>query len=120
MSMIYNDPTGGSPSTIGTQFRTDYYDKKALIEARKEQYFMPLSNTDNLPKHFGKKIVKHLYVPLLDDRNVNDQGLDAAGAVYANGNIYGSSKDIGTITSKLPTLGEEGGRVNQLTMAIAA
>jgi N4-gp56 family major capsid protein len=41
-------------------------------------------------------------------------GLDAAGAVIADGNLYGSSKDIGTITGKLPTLSETGGRVNRV------
>lgn len=111
---IYNNPAGGQASSIGTQFRTDYYDKMALIDARKEQYFMPLSSTVNLPKNFGKKIKKFMYVPLLDDRNVNDQGINAAGATIANGNLYGSSKDIGTIPSKLPTLSENGGRVNRV------
>lgn len=53
-------------------------------------------------------------MPLLDDRNMNDQGLDAAGAVYNNGNLYGSSKDIGTISSKLPMVSETGGRVNRV------
>jgi N4-gp56 family major capsid protein len=85
MTIIYNDPAGGSPSSVGSQIRTDYYDKKALIEARKEQYFMQLSSTINLPKHFGKKIKKNSWVPLLDDANVNDQGLDAAGAVITAG-----------------------------------
>lgn len=114
MSMIYNDPVNGSASSIGSQIRTDYHDKRALIEARREQYFMALSNTTNLPKNFGKKIKKYVYIPLLDARNVNDQGLDAAGNVYANGNLYGSSKDIGTIPSKLPVLSETGGRVNRV------
>lgn len=119
MTMIYNDPAGGNASTIGSQIRTDYYDKKALIEARKEQYFMALSNTTNLPKNFGKTIKKFLYVPLLDDRNVNDQGIDANGAIAGagdnpDGNLYGSSKDIGTISSKLPLLSENGGKVNRV------
>jgi N4-gp56 family major capsid protein len=75
---------------------------------------MPLASVTNMPKHFGKTIKVYEYVPLLDDRNSNDQGLDAAGASYDDGNLYGSSKDIGTITSKLPTLTENGGRVNRV------
>ena len=35
--MLYNAPNA-SPSSIGTQFRTDYYEKKALIEIAKETY----------------------------------------------------------------------------------
>ncbi len=190
----YNDPLGGTPSTVGTQFRTDYYQKKALIEVKKEQYFSPLADVTNMPKHFGKTIKRYHYLPLLDDANINDQGIDAAGvtttrsvtivikdpalastgngyvwayaegegaddaaalaaaklvaedkfkelgvfdtdyattktalegltpawiideetAVPAQGNLYGSSKDVGAILAKMPTLSEEGGRVNRV------
>lgn len=111
---IYNDPKGGSPSTIGTQLATYYYQKKALVELQKEKYFSQLASTTNMPKHMGKTIKRFHYLPLLDDRNVNDQGIDAAGATIADGNLYGSSKDIGTIQGKLPTLSEAGGRVNRV------
>lgn len=191
MSRIYNDPAGGSPSSVGNQMNTFYYDKQALIEAKKEMYFQPLADVTSMPKHFGKKIKKYHYLPLLDDQNINDQGIDAAGAVISNnwevrfresvtamtfaveadatavqaaipdstksgsatpwtvtlaepatsvvvtteavartiaddsnllgtqvqqlsGNLYGSSKDVGTISGKLPVLGESGGRVNRV------
>lgn len=159
MSRMYNDPAGGSPSGIGTQLRIDHYQKQALIEARKLQYFMPLSSTTAMPKHMGKTIKKYHYIPLLDDQNINDQGLDAAGAVIVagtwdafladgtrktdgvganadgsyptegqartaagaggsavqnGGNLYGSSKDVGAISGKLPVLSETGGRVNRV------
>ncbi|WP_316016077.1 N4-gp56 family major capsid protein [Roseobacter sp. HKCCA0434] len=65
----------------------------------------------------GKTIKVYHYMPLLDDRNVNDQGLDASGAVIADGNLYGSSKDVGKITDRLPTLTETGGRVNRVGFA---
>ena len=109
----YNNP-GTTESTIGGQINESYYWKLALIEAAKEQYFSPLADVVSMPKNYGKKIKKYHYLPLLDDRNMNDQGLDAAGAVYNNGNLYGSSKDVGTISSKLPTLSETGGRVNRV------
>lgn len=148
---VYNDPAGGSPSTVGSQIRQDHYLKQALIEARREQYFMPLADVTAMPKHMGKKLRKYHYLPLLDDENINDQGLDASGAVltvgeysawndagvlqgtaYASeaaawtaagaggsvsangGNLYGSSKDVGAITGKLPALSETGGRVNRV------
>lgn len=196
----YNAPIDGQKSSIdgngSDQMNTFFWLKKAIIEARKEQYFMPLASVTNMPKHFGKTIKVYEYVPLLDDRNINDQGLDAAGAAitttmyyvtlpsavvavanaskaaavtaiednldgvtavagadnsggagFANitvtgaltfrvatevkadailafnigaskaqgsGNLYGSSKDVGTITGKLPVLGENGGRVNRV------
>lgn len=114
----YNAPADGQKSSIdgagSDQMNTFFWLKKALIESRKEQYFMPLSSTINMPKNYGKTIKVFEYVPLLDDRNINDQGIDASGATISNGNLYGSSKDVGTITSKLPTLTENGGRVNRV------
>lgn len=104
----------GIDGTGSAQQHPLFWLKKAIITARKEQFFMPLASTINMPKHFGKTITVYEYVPLLDDRNVNDQGLDASGAVETNGNLYGSSRDIGTISSKLPTLTENGGRVNRV------
>lgn len=114
----YNAPNV-TPSTIdkggnSSQMNTFFYLKKAIIEARKEQYFIPLASSIDMPKHYGKTIKTYAYIPLLDDRNKNDQGIDASGTVIADGNLYGSSKDIGTIASKLPLLTENGGRVNRV------
>lgn len=150
----------GTDSTIGTQLQTHYYQKKALQDLQKEKYFSQLADVTNMPKHFGKTIKRYHYVPMLDDRNVNDQGIDAAGATLDStkwyvfeggalvpdatitgnssgfasealaiaeitdaatqvvtpgyGNLYGSSKDIGTVQGKLPALSETGGRVNRV------
>ena len=114
MAQMYKDPAGGTASSIGPQTNTQYYEKKALIEIRKEQYFSQLADTTSMPKNMGKKIKRFHYLPLLDDQNINDQGIDAAGATIADGNLYGSSKDIGTIPGKLPVLSESGGRVNRV------
>jgi len=114
MGMQYNDPAGGDASSVGNQFNTFHWIKQALIEARKEQYFSQLADTTSMPKNMGKKIKRYHYIPLLDDANINDQGIDAAGVTIANGNLYGSSKDVGTITDKLPVLSETGGRVNRV------
>lgn len=190
MPQIYNDPAGGQPSSIGSQIRTDHYVKAALIESRKSQYFTQLANVVDMPKNMGKKMRKYHYLPLLDDANINDQGIDAAGVAITNdwevlfktdtasvafavegdadalvadltgaaktgagpwtvtfdeptsnlvvsteglaesvqgatggegsivrqlsGNLYGSSKDVGTITGKIPLVSEQGGRVNRV------
>ena len=100
--------------TNSDQMNTYYWLRKSLTDARKEAYFTQLADTIGMPKHFGKKIKLYHYIPLLDDRNVNDQGIDAAGVATANGNLYGSSRDIGTIKDKLPVVGENGGRVNRV------
>ena len=196
MTQIYNAPPG-SPSSIGPQFNTHYWDRRSLIDAAEKMFFSPLADVRSMPKHYGKELKVFYYIPLLDDRNLNDQGLDAAGVVLAQteywvtfprlvmeilnadsatartniidnlssvtcidgaddsgvsgagwtaltvsalqakylnitkanlvtaeglgatvqqvgGNIYGSSKDVGTINSRMPTLTETGGRVNRV------
>lgn len=187
MTQQYKAPNT-TPSTIGPQIRTDLYKRKALIEAMKTQHFQPLADVMAMPKHFGKTIKQYLYVPLLDDRNVSDEGIDAAGAIIQNslktvvlsksaftyasgqeatdaaaainaieanvatangtgvtvtktvlfdadagdaatavsdvgqgtyirdqaGNLYGSSRDIGLIPDRFPSLSENGGRVNRV------
>lgn len=197
MTQTYNAPPS-TASDIGTQFNTHYYDRKALIEARREQFFGQLADVTSMPKNMGKTIKKYHYIPLLDAQNINDQGIDAAGVTIANtewfvrypsatysvlnasaaafvaainnnidsngsartvaaagsagathtpvtltgsltvkylnstkkdaalalnigaqayqgsGNLYGSSKDIGYIPSKLPLLSETAGKVNRV------
>lgn len=120
----YNTPPNVGKSSIdyqnaastltSEQLRTFKWIKSALIEAAKLKFFTSMADVMTMPKHFGKKIKRYHYLPLLDDRNVNDQGIDATGAVIANGNLYGSSHDVGTILAKLPTLGENGARVNRV------
>lgn len=192
----YNAPPGVA-SDIGPQMNTFFWHKKAIIDAKKDMYFTPLADVLSMPKHMGKQIKVYQYIPLLDDRNINDQGIDAAGVTMATtnylvtyprrimsianaskvaaaaaindnvgattvavagadsssgvgfatmtltgpltarylnstkrdaivafdmgvsvqqgaGNLYGSSKDVGTIVGRLPSLGENGGRVNRV------
>ena len=114
MVMQYKAPAQGKPSSVGPQINTAYYQRKAMEDAQKEQYFTQLASAKAIPSNFGKKLKMFHYLPLLDDRNINDQGIDATGAKIANGNLYGSSRDIGTIPDKFPVLGENGGRVNRV------
>lgn len=78
MPQIYG-AADGSTSSIGTQLRTDFYQKKALIDAKKERFFGQLADVTNMPKNMGKTIKCYHYLPLLDDANLNDQGIDANG-----------------------------------------
>jgi N4-gp56 family major capsid protein len=175
----------GNPSSIGQQLIPFYWQRKALIDLKKEQFFGQLADVTAMPKNYGKTIKRFHYIPLLDDRNINDQGIDATGAsitdevtitvtdpsgmsryavgngasaaaaltaaqakaldifknmgmsfasyaaavtaltaanwtivegdaVNNSGNLYGSSRDVGTIVGKLPTISENGGRVNRV------
>lgn len=113
MAQIYNAPPAQA-SSVGPQFNTHYWDRRSLIEVAEEMFFSPLADVRNMPMHYGKELKVYYYVPLLDDLNVNDQGLDAAGASYAGGNLYGSSRDVGTISGRMPEMQEEGGRINRV------
>ena len=123
MALNYNAPINGNQSTIddvlvdgkkSSQMRSFEWLRKSIITARKEQFFHQLADVTTMPKHMGKTIKVYEYVPLLDDRNNNSMGLEISSGVYESGNLYGSSKDIGTITGRLPNLTENGGRVNRV------
>ena len=88
MTQIYNSPEvnkTADQSSVGPQFNTHYWDRKSLIDAAEEMYFSPLADAKSMPKHYGKELRVYYYVPLLDDLNVNDQGLDAGGAARVSG-----------------------------------
>lgn len=104
----------GSTLQNGQQMRQFYWLKKAILETQKKMVFSQMASTIGMPKHFGKEIRCYVRVAVLDDKNQNSQGIDATGKAYANGNLYGSSRDIGTILDKLPLVGEAGGRVNRI------
>ena len=175
----------GNPSSIGTQLMPFHFQRKALIDTRHQMFFGQLADTVAMPKNYGRTIKRFHYIPLLDDRNINDQGIDATGksvanevtititdpsgmarravgkgtdaataltdaknsavnifrnigvyqtsyattktaitaanwkveegeAVNSGGNLYGSSRDVGTIVGKLPVISETGGRVNRV------
>ena len=48
MAQQYNNP-GTTESSIGSQIRTDFYQKKALIEVKKEQYFSQMADVTSMP-----------------------------------------------------------------------
>lgn len=97
-----------------SQLNPHYFERKALIEAQQEAYFTQLADVKTMPKNSGTQIKQYRMLPVIDDRNINGWGLDAKGARYEKGNLYGSSKDVGTISDKFPLVGEEGGRVNKI------
>lgn len=111
---VYNDPANGKPSSNGPQLLTAYYNKKAIDEAAKELYFTQLADLTMMPRNTGKIIEQYVHIPILDDRNINDQGISATGKVIEDGNLYGSSRDVGTVTKRMPVIDENGLRVNRV------
>ena len=113
MTQIYDK---GTTALGANQINQHAYERKALIEAVQESYFGQLADVKNMPKNMGKAIKQYRYIPLIDDRNRGDLGLNAQGVKYANGNIYGSANDVGVVSNALPVLGELGGRVNRVNL----
>ena len=111
---VYNDPRNGKPSSHGEQLVTAYFDRKAVEQIAPDQYFTQLASVKMMPKNSGTVIERYVHVPLLDDANINDQGLDAQGRKTAQGNLYGSSRDVGTVTGLMPVIDEHSTRVNRV------
>ena len=66
-------------STIGVQINDKFWSRAAVIEAKKIKTFSQLGDKLTQPKHYGDTIVKYHELPILDKRNINDQGIDAGG-----------------------------------------
>ena len=118
--MVYGNGTNSTLDKVAgnSQIRQEYYDRKAIIDVKDEMYLQKLSGVMAQPKNFGKEVVKHRYVPLLDDGNENaGSGIDTDGVTLTNGNLYGSSRGTGFISGKLPDLSEDAGRVNKVSFS---
>jgi len=105
MSMKFN--TGGydpATSTLGVQFNDKHWSRAAVIEAKKVKTFSQLGDKLTQPKHYGDKIVKYHEIPILDARNINDQGIDANGVTMVAGEWYTYDVDgakVGTFATYL-------------------
>lgn len=112
MSQIYGN--GTSTSTNGSNVRLDALLEKGIRTAKRDIIFEQLCDSRTLPLQHGKTLKVHKTLYILDDGNVNDQGLDSAGNVSAGGNLYGSSRSVVDVTAGLPLLSEGAGRVNRV------
>jgi len=75
-------------STIGVQINDKFWSRVAVKEAKRKHVFSQLGQKENQPKHYGEKIVKYHELPILDERNINDQGIDANGVKVIPGVWY--------------------------------
>ncbi len=86
-------------STIGVQFNDKHWSRAAVMEAKKVKTFSQMGDKLTQPKHYGDKIVKYHEIPILDDRNINDQGIDANGVTMTAGTFYAYDVDGAMITT---------------------
>lgn len=73
----YTTPT----SSVGVQFNEKFWSKVAVKAARRYMTFSQLGEALIQPKNYGDTIVKYAEVPIIHQLNINDQGIDANGAV---------------------------------------
>lgn len=116
--MVYHDANKNrSTVDIGAnswQIRPAYYDRNALVQAARKHTFTNIAPSKMIEKNSGKKLECYFYPRLIDDRNKAMVGIDAQGTMYEGGNFYGSSRDISTMLSRMPVLGEAPGDVNRV------
>ena len=114
-SQIYGN--GTTTSTNGANVRVDALIEKGIRTAKRDIIFEQLCDSRTLPLNHGKTLKVHKTLYILDDLNVNDQGLDQTGvaqAPNANGNLYGYYRSVVDVTAGLPLLSEGAGRVNRV------
>jgi len=147
----------GSDSSNGPAVQDFYFDTKAIRIARPALIYNNFVDGKTQKRNHGKTFKISKFRPILDDLNVNDQGLDGTGAVIGNtswlfmntvyatendadlartqwiaanpnefnvpdvwqavnggGNLYGSSRSVGDVSSGMPLLAEGAGRVNRV------
>ena len=75
-------------SSIGRQINDKMWSRRAVIEAARINTFSQLSNNLMQKKHYGDKMVKYHDLPILDDRNINNEGIDANGVRVLSGVWY--------------------------------
>jgi len=112
MSQVYGN--GTTTATNGANVRIDALIEKGIRTAKKDIIFEQLCDSRTLPLQHGKTLKVHKTLYILDDLNVNDQGIDPNGNVTTNGNLYGSSRSVVDVTNGLPLLSEGAGRVNRV------
>jgi N4-gp56 family major capsid protein len=112
----------GNFETKAVQLVPYAFMRKAILDTKYQRRFQQLATTVEMPMHSGKSMQMYRYYPLIDDRNMNDQGIDANGLLMqldentktGSGNLYGSSRDPGVIKDRMPWGREGGGRINRV------
>ena len=127
--MSYGD--GTTTASNGANVRVDALREKAIRAAKRDIIFEQLCDDQTMPLNYGKTLKVHKTLYILDDANVNDQGIDQngnpqtgsshvlphdPGAIPGAGNLYGSSRSVVDVSNGMPMLAEGAGRVNRVGM----
>lgn len=86
---------GTTTATSGENTITHFYDRAGIKEATVENIFSQTADRRSMPQKYGKTFKTSRWLHILDDRNVNGQGLDADGAPI-------TGKDVWRVTTGAP------------------
>jgi len=79
---------GQSTSSAGVQLTNESISKYVTTDAARKKPFSQMGAQKVQPKHHGKTIKAYRDYRILDDRNINDQGVDADGLNMVIGKWY--------------------------------
>ncbi len=120
MGMQYGN--GTTTASNGDNVRIDALREKAIRAAKRDIIFEQLMDKQTMPLNYGKTLKVHKTLYILDDLNINQQGLDGSGNVPGvgepneNGNLYGSSRSVVDVSAGMPLLAEGAGRAHRVGM----
>ena len=101
-------------SVGGSQLVPNEYYRRSIIDILPYMDFQQIASSIKKAKYSGKTMHMYHYLPVIDDRNKNDQGIGADGLLKANGNMWGSTRDPSKIIAGMPLSNEYGGRINRI------
>ena len=118
----HGNDANGNFETKSVQLVPYAFLSKAINDTKYLRTFQQLATTREQPLHSGKTMKMYKYLPLIDDRNMNDQGIDANGLLMqldantktGSGNLYGNSRSPGLVEQRMPWGREGGGRINRV------
>ena len=109
----------GSPNDDFGSEQLVQYDviKKAIKDSKRmKEVVGKLASSQHVQSNRGKVLKGYRYLPILDDANLGNHGLDAQGNAITNQNFYGESTDIDTILGAMPVLNQYTGRGNRTSI----
>jgi len=112
MSHVYGN---GTNSTSGANTITHHYDRAGVKAATANLIYGQFADSKSMPQKYGKTFKISMWEQILDGAGVAGAGLNKDGDA-SDGNLYGSNRDIGNITSGLPVLGEGANDVNRVVV----
>jgi N4-gp56 family major capsid protein len=115
---IYGD--GKSTATTGANTNTHFYDRAGIKAATEMNIYAKWADRKSMPLKYGRTFKISKFLHILDDNNVNNQGLDKDGNVSTGKAGYIASGDYGSYFFEVEAdadafIAEHGGTKSSIT-----